>query len=150
MSEFKGQLKTVQAVREFLTAGNATVTLRSIKTDTRFTYKITQCDNKPDLFFIALMSGPDNENSFRYLGTLRDPLRYAHGRKSKVSPEHASNKAFAWFVSKVAADTLPDQIEVWHEGRCGRCNRKLTVPESVERGFGPECASKVVPICEAA
>jgi hypothetical protein len=30
---------------------------------------------------------------------------------------------------------------VWHEGRCGRCGRKLTVPESIESGFGPECAS---------
>jgi hypothetical protein len=30
-------------------------------------------------------------------------------------------------------------LEVWHEGRCGRCGRALTVPESVERGIGPEC-----------
>jgi hypothetical protein len=33
--------------------------------------------------------------------------------------------------------------EVYHEGRCGRCNRKLTVPESIETGLGPECASKL-------
>lgn len=27
-------------------------------------------------------------------------------------------------------------------GRCCRCNRTLTVPESIEAGIGPECASK--------
>jgi hypothetical protein len=30
-------------------------------------------------------------------------------------------------------------LEVWHEGRCGACGRRLTVPESIERGLGPEC-----------
>lgn len=32
------------------------------------------------------------------------------------------------------------RIEVWHEGRCGRCARRLTVPESILIGIGPECA----------
>ena len=30
-----------------------------------------------------------------------------------------------------------------HEGRCMRCGAPLTVPASVERGLGPECAGKV-------
>jgi len=30
-----------------------------------------------------------------------------------------------------------------HEGKCGRCGRKLTVPLSIETGIGPECASKM-------
>jgi hypothetical protein len=28
-----------------------------------------------------------------------------------------------------------------HAGKCGRCGRKLTVPQSIETGIGPECAS---------
>ena len=35
-------------------------------------------------------------------------------------------------------------LEVWHEGRCGRCNRALTVPESIASGIGPECAKHVL------
>jgi len=27
--------------------------------------------------------------------------------------------------------------------RCGRCGRVLTVPESVESGFGPECIGRL-------
>lgn len=41
-----------------------------------------------------------------------------------------------------ALDAL-DRVEVWHEGSCGRCGRKLTVPSSIETGLGPECAELV-------
>jgi len=33
-------------------------------------------------------------------------------------------------------------LEIWHEGRCGRCNRKLTVPASIALGIGPECGQR--------
>lgn len=36
---------------------------------------------------------------------------------------------------------LPDVIEVWHEGGCKHCGKKLTVPASIELGMGPDCAS---------
>lgn len=45
-----------------------------------------------------------------------------------------------WF-GKTAGQDLPE-CEVWHEGRCGRCGRKLTVPESIETGIGPDCAKR--------
>ena len=47
----------------------------------------------------------------------------------------------AWFYEKVIVDgKKPSDIglEVWHEGRCGKCGRKLIVPESIARGIGPE------------
>jgi hypothetical protein len=34
---------------------------------------------------------------------------------------------------------LPECIEIWHEGKCGKCGRQLTVPSSIETGIGPEC-----------
>jgi hypothetical protein len=29
-----------------------------------------------------------------------------------------------------------EQIKIYHEGKCARCGRPLTVPESIESGFG--------------
>jgi len=52
-------------------------------------------------------------------------------------------KAFTFFWKFVAQNVMPPQMDVHHEGRCGRCNRKLTVPESIENGLGPECAGKM-------
>jgi hypothetical protein len=52
-------------------------------------------------------------------------------------------RAFDWMWTHLLRDAIPGMLEIWHEGRCGRCSRKLTVPESLKSGFGPECAGKV-------
>ena len=38
---------------------------------------------------------------------------------------------------------LEDYIELWHEGRCGKCGRVLTVPTSISTGFGPDCLRRL-------
>ena len=37
---------------------------------------------------------------------------------------------------------IPEHLEIFHEGRCCACGRKLTTPESILSGIGPECAKK--------
>lgn len=142
-NELKGRLTTAEAMRSFALAGNATLTIRSEKTDARFTYRIQACKDQTakGLSFVSLLSGPDNEGDYSYLGTIRDG-RFFHGKKSRVSAVAPSVVGFAYFMGHLAIDQTPPRLECWHEGRCGRCGRKLTVPESVERGIGPECARR--------
>lgn len=138
-------LPTAQAVTQFALAGNATLTIRSLKTGSRFTYRIRKSEDGR-VWFVSYLRGAENdsESSYQFLGTIKGDKSYAHGRKSRIAPDAPVAKAFEWFEGKVIAQqTLPEQIEVWHEGRCGRCNRKLTVPESIEHGFGPECVKHV-------
>ena len=126
-------------VRRYALAGNARFTLSSEKTGQRFTYRIRAKDDGA-VFFVSLLAGPDNTSDYRYLGFIREGT-YVHGRaKAKISPDAPSARAFAWFWSHV--DALPPSCSVFHEGRCGRCNRVLTVPESVSTGLGPECAGR--------
>lgn len=139
MTSLIGRLMTAEDARTFALAGNATLTLVSVRTGMRFTYKIRQCQDKADLWFVNLLRGPDNEADFSYLGTIR-PNGFAHGKRSNVSAVAPSAQGFRWFWAQIGAQQLPDTLEVWHEGRCGRCGRKLTVPESVAKGFGPECS----------
>ena len=56
-----------------------------------------------------------------------------------------SFQAFAWFLASLSrpGTELPEQLEFWHAGRCGRCGRRLTVPASIASGFGPECAGRI-------
>jgi Family of unknown function (DUF6011) len=149
MSDLKGQLTTIEDVVAFSTAGNATLTLRSVKTGNRFTYRIkkVQEPNSKVAFFVSLMRGPDNCNNYQYLGCVYNDqagLRYAHGRKSRITEQASSGIVFKWFWQKVINEKkLSPDLEVWHEGKCCRCGRKLTVPESVARGLGPDCATRV-------
>ncbi len=74
------RLETVEAVCQFLFAGNATVTLRSAKTGARFTFKVSEHKEKAGWHWVALMGGPDNEGDFR-------PLGYFSGPTFKVQQE---------------------------------------------------------------
>jgi len=66
------------------------------------------------------------------------------GQKARVGKDAPSVKAFDWFWRHMAqGDDVSTLVEVHHEGRCGRCGRALTVPESIKSGFGPECIGKV-------
>jgi hypothetical protein len=149
-----GILPTWDAVEEFLFAGNATFTLRSAKTGARFTYKLSV--KKGDLlsgvaadqvvYFANLLRGPDNTADFAYMGVVRKaPARFFWTAASgKVGRQAPALKALLWALDAMRCrrDVLCSSLEVWHEGRCGACGRKLTVPESIAAGLGPECAGR--------
>jgi len=143
--DFKGQLTNIEDIIRYSTAGNATITLKSMKTNTRFTYKIQKPkeinSKSPVSFFVKLMNGPDNNNDFQYLGCIYTDNNYRLGKKSKITATAPSAIAFNWFWNHVIKNKHlpPNSIEVWHEGTCCRCGRKLTVPESISDGIGPEC-----------
>ena len=103
---------------------------------------MADAEQKPPRYFVSLLSGPDNESDFVYLGMVSDNV-FRLTRKSRMTSDSLPVRAFTWAFTKLVQRTMPPQLEVWHEGRCGRCNRKLTVPESVAAGIGPECAGRM-------
>lgn len=130
-------------IRRFALAGKATITLSSKKTGKRFTYKINKVPDSDDRFFVKLLTGPENETDYRYLAFLQG-TQLKRTAKSYGHAEDPSFQAVLYFCQKVLKNgQIPDQLEVRHEGRCGRCNRKLTTPESIDRGIGPECWSRM-------
>jgi hypothetical protein len=150
----KGQLTTWDAVRAYLFAGDARFTLRSAKTGARFTYrvKVKKRDVEGGLtgerltYFVELLRGPDNGRDYRYMGVLRLPgLFNLTPASAGIGRDAAGFKALVWFLDKmtrgrdVLGKATADGVEFWHDGRCGRCGRELTVPESVARGLGPSC-----------
>lgn len=130
----------LQNAKSFMLAGNATVTFQNTETGNRFTFKIRK-PNKNTPHFVKVLTGSNNEEDYTFLGTIFESENYRHGRRSRINKEAQSAKVFNWVWSHL--DNLPQQIEIHHEGRCGRCGRKLTVPESIESGFGPECINKI-------
>jgi hypothetical protein len=144
-ADMRGQLTTAPDALKFLRAGNATVTLASKKTGARFTYRISVSDDGL-CHFVGLLVGQNNESDYKYLGRISRDIFWL-GRKvprpGDVSRDAPSAKAFDWAWRALVRGTLPEQLEIWTEGRCGRCGRKLTVPTSVHQGFGPECITRI-------
>jgi hypothetical protein len=142
-------LTTPAAALAFILAGDSRVTLVSTKTGNRFTYRIRQAEGDARApHFVSVLDGPNNEEDFAFLGTIfwrktyGVDRSYYHGRKSRISPNAPSAQAFEWAWEHIAAGFIPDGLEVWHEGRCGRCGRALTTPESIATGLGPVCAAR--------
>jgi hypothetical protein len=141
----QGQIADPKAALSFILAGKATVTLRSLVSGNRYTYKIVEAEkrnpNDAPTWFVKLLNGPDNTNSFVYIGIVRNN-QFVWTSKSRVGKDAPSVVGFTYVLNALVAGSTRG-FEVWHEGRCGRCGRKLTVPGSIATGFGPECAEKI-------
>lgn len=142
----EGKLADAGALK-FILGGNAYFTLVSKRTGTRFTYRVSVAKDKPTTFFVSVLNGPDNWQNYAFFGMIftdKEQPKFVYSRKSaKVSEDAPSVRAFAWAFEKLQYGFGHDQLEVYHSGKCGRCGRMLTVPESIASGFGPECIGKV-------
>lgn len=129
--------------KTFALAGNATFTVQSQRTGTRYTYKVRKSKDGMR-HYVSLLTGPNNETNFQFFATIFAGMTLRHGNPDKtvITQQAPAAIAFAWLWKHI--DSLkPEQVSIHHEGRCCRCGRTLTVPESIESGIGPECASKM-------
>lgn len=130
---------------EYILAGNSTFTLRSKTTGARFTYKaIYKKYFGEDIVVVKLLNGTDNVNDYGYLCTIKiiDGVPKIIRDKSRISATAKSFVIFDMVFFKLLVGLEMNNLEIWHEGVCCRCGRKLTVPESIQSGIGPECATK--------
>lgn len=140
------------AIMEFMLAGKAVFSLKSARTGQHFTYQVSRAkdngkEGTPLTWFVGLLTGPDNGADYTYIGIIRargngDVPKFRTTAKTQ-NPESPSVRGFHWFTRQVFEDgSQLDQVECWHAGRCGRCKRLLTDPESIKTGIGPVCRSK--------
>ncbi len=145
------QITDISAIRKFVLSGNAYFTLRNTKRNTRLTFRFnTPSDQRNDdaaPIFASVLTGSDNTSNYTFVGTIwrtMNMIHYRHGRNSRIGQPAKSVQTILWLVRYINVNRqLPETVEFWHEGRCGRCGRKLTDPTSIESGFGPECITKV-------
>lgn len=148
------QLIEYDDISAFLFAGDALFTLINTHTQNRFTFNITKAKRayrlqngrkiSIDRWFVKLLTGPDNLNSYTYMGKIERNGGYEFflTQKSLVTEHAQSVRVLRWFLNTIERRNLPPSVHIYHEGRCGRCGRTLTVPESIIRGLGPECRKK--------
>jgi hypothetical protein len=128
----------------FFSGGNAVFTVHNAQ-GTHYTYKIRKprafADRPNPPYFVKLLTGPSNESDYTYLGIFipqHNEIRLT--AKSKYTVDSIPVKVVQWAIKRVADNkSLPDGYAIQHEGRCCRCRRVLTTPESIDRGIGPEC-----------
>lgn len=134
---------------EFLRAGRAVFTVENPEGE-HYTYRLTRSADEPDAkrpacWFASLLTGPDNERDYTYIGLYcpdRADVRLTS--KSRLADDSRAVRVLRWAVQIVhGLRPLPAGYQIRHEGRCGRCARVLTTPDSLTSGLGPECRRAV-------
>jgi len=124
--------------RAYILAGRSKFTIRSPKTSARYTFKVSLAkprEGMPDRWWVSVLTGSDNKTSYTYAGSLTADGSFRLGSDATLRLTSPSVAAFVW----LARNWEHPYLEVWHESVCGRCGDTLTVPESIERGYGPKC-----------
>lgn len=117
---------------------------------------------------LSLLTGPNNETDFKAVAFWDDERQSAvvwrrfRGPSSTGYVDGFNWNRLGWspYEQKLAIwcdlavrGAEPDRHGYWYtegytlllESRCCVCNRKLTHPESIEAGIGPECATRETP-----
>ena len=131
-----GQISHEKAL-DYILAGKSYVTFQNPTTGNRHTYKILK--HKTDnVYFVHVLTSPD---TYMFLGTILNYV-FRHSKKSKVSTDARSLIVFDYVFYHLTMSSLNNSIEIFHDGKCGKCGRQLTDPISVETGLGPYCRKK--------
>lgn len=129
-----------------LATHNGIITVENTNRGTHRTFRIkTQKDDDsfaPGERILSLLTGPDNTNDYMQIGFVKTNKS---GRAYVILWRRHRNDTMQALV-KVLLNTDHYRklgVRYHHEGRCIKCNRCLTTPESVRNGIGPKCASSI-------
>jgi hypothetical protein len=110
---------------------NGIITILNPATGEHRTVKISTA--KGGTRWVYILSGPNNESDWTSFGRIK----------------HERVKVFRRLSCDGFYDSLANilncpakfvgRLEFMFEGKCRKCNRRLTNPESIESGIGPEC-----------
>lgn len=139
---------SIENALDFIMGGNShfTVKRNTPAGEEHFTFKILKCEpeNQPEYFRLSLLVGPDNVNNYRKIGIIKEingmpKIEYTG---SAIKPPAFNMIEKVYYNLLFTQYDMLSNYQIWHTGRCCVCGRLLTVPESIERGKGPECWSK--------
>lgn len=93
--------------------------------------------------WISLLTGPDNEGDYTTCALQRDDGSLMYMRD--FAQDSPVREAVVTLLNPDGVGTREAAREAYalQSGRCANCNRQLTVPASLHRGLGPECAKKL-------
>ena len=130
-------------------------TVESGRTGDHRTFEIrTQADDAsfaPGRRVVSLLSGANRDDRYSWTGfafiraegdrEFFEPWKRYHGKRPWVDYADILNHFFA--TGCALRDYEEMGFRMLSELKCRRCFRALTHPESIETGYGPECARKV-------
>lgn len=135
-------------VRLSIFNGKYTIQNRATGEHRTFYVRTQKADAKfaPGARVAALLTGSDNDSDSSYQGfgfVNNDGIRVWSSKRGTVAGKKSSWEWYAEMLWSLAVDggasEFAEKYSLLMEGRCVKCNRTLTEPESIRTGIGPVC-----------
>lgn len=143
------RLKTKEEIRDYVEGGKGVFTLYSPTGNYR-TYSFRRPVEdifKDDEFYEGALFVYCRVSSgvWMYVGMYCNN-KFRMTQASRFPSNHPITKGARYIVRMMNNDLAASgPMEIYHEGVCCVCGRKLTHPKSIRRGVGPQCKKKRFP-----
>lgn len=146
MNKDIGKIEQDKAL-QFILAGKCEFVLHSTKTGEDFKFAMTKQQTKEDenkyIYFLNTMHGYEKT----YAGVVwfddkAQEFKFSQGKKGQIDNKNLSIRSLIFVLNKLLKEETVQYLDVFHVGRCGKCGKKLTTPESILTGLGPTCSKK--------
>jgi hypothetical protein len=124
---------------------NGYITVENPATGGHRTFKVTTAKSGPleGKRIVSLLSGPDRDDyacwtGFGFVGEDGNVVLW----KSYRELGKGAWAFYARSLSNPVHYAVTKGLRYWFAGRCRRCGRVLTRPDSIAAGIGPECAGQ--------
>lgn len=117
--------------------GRVIFTVEQKNSDKHCTYKVTKTDFAEGALVVSLLTGSNNENDYTSFGFI-DPVTKEVRLWNRFKYSDAYKKWGEIFRNALFG---AEDLKISHSGRCFKCGRTLTTPESIQSGIGPVCAA---------
>jgi hypothetical protein len=126
---------------------NGFYTLNSRRTGEHRTFRIhTQpkdAEFAPSQRILGLLTGPDNESDYSGFAFVDDQGIHVWRSKRGGDALFEQYAEMLWSLTLDAGHSQwAENYQIMLDGRCVRCNRRLTTPESIRSGVGPICEGR--------
>lgn len=121
---------------------NGTFTITNAETKNHRTFKVytVQKGNLQGKRILSLLIGPNNTLDYQSVAFIEDDGIKVWRRHQGTEFERLCK--FFWLLLTVDDYPHKSSFHILLSKRCRICNRKLTTPESILAGIGPNCAGR--------
>lgn len=133
---------------EFMLAGKSEFILHSTKTNEDFKFKLDKKDSKYNagefIYFVSLKVGRiDQYAGVMWFNSNTSEFNFKEKVDGPVKASSVEIRSLLFVLNKLYKEDTVQYLEVYHVGKCGRCGKKLTTPESILTGLGPSCSKNL-------
>lgn len=137
-------LKTQEQIHDYLIGGKGIVTLKS-PSGRAYTYAFNSPrDPKADFpegtLFIYVQRDHGN---WLYLGMIDKTKHFRLTYASHAGSDSRAVKGAIYLVDRMFGRNTDTRMEVYHQGICSVCGRRLTHYKSILCGIGPKCKRRL-------